>query len=77
MGGHVPRHQLAACVSHRRNSFLLEYGVPTLPWCILFALGYPEGEEPRYFWKGGRTLEKISGVTSVVKPRLDNPLTGG
>jgi hypothetical protein len=46
----VPRHQLAACVSHRRNSFLLEYGVPTLPWCILFALGYPEGEEPCYFW---------------------------
>jgi hypothetical protein len=51
-GGRVPRHQLAARVSHCHNSFLLEYGVPTLLWHILLALGYAEGEEPRYFWEG-------------------------
>jgi hypothetical protein len=77
-GGHVPYHQLVARVSHRRNSFLLEYGVPTLLWCIIFALGYPEGEEPRYFWdRRSRSGGEDIWVTAVVKPRPDNLLMGG
>jgi hypothetical protein len=52
--------------------------VPTLLWCILFALGYPEGEELRYF----RDQRSHSGgediwVIDVVKPRLDNSVMGG
>jgi hypothetical protein len=77
-GGCVPRHKLVACVSRRHNSFLSEYGVPTLLWRILFALGYPEGEELRYFWEGRpRSGGQGIWVTAVVKPRADNPVMGG
>jgi hypothetical protein len=78
MGGRVPRHQLAASVSRRRNTFLLEYGVPTLLWRVLFALGYPEGEKPRYFMEG---RPRFGGegiwVSAVVKPWADNPMMDG
>jgi hypothetical protein len=49
MGGRVTHHQLAVSVSHSRSTFLSKYGLPTLLWRVLFSLGYPEGEEPRYF----------------------------
>ena len=74
----MPRHQLAVRVSRRRSSFLSEYGVPTLLWRILFALGYPEGDEPRYFWdRRSRSEGEDIWVTVVVKPQPDNPLMGG
>jgi hypothetical protein len=52
--------------------------VSTLLWCILFYLGFPEGEELCYFWEG-RPCSGGGGiwVIVVVKPRADNPLMGG
>jgi hypothetical protein len=77
-GGRVPRHQLAERVSRRHSTFLSEYGMPTLLWRTLFALGYPEGKEPRYFWDREPAPDGEGiWVTAVVKPRGDDPAWGG
>jgi hypothetical protein len=49
-GGIAPRHQLAlrTCLRH---TFLGEFGMPTLLWRVLSFVGYPDGMEPRYFWR--------------------------
>jgi hypothetical protein len=72
MGGRVPRHQLAATTLFFRSTVCP-------PCCGAFFSLWVTQKERNHVTsgKGGRTLEKISGVTSVVKPRLDNPLTGG
>jgi hypothetical protein len=78
MGGRVPRHQLVVSVSRCHNTFLSEYGLLTLLWRVLFALSYPEGDEPRYFWEGRpRSGGEGIWVTIVVKPRADNPVMCG
>jgi hypothetical protein len=41
-------------------------------------LGYPEGEEPRYFWERRPRFDGEGiWVTAVVKPRAENPVMGG
>ena len=49
-GGRAPRHQLAPR-THQRHTFLGEFGMPTLLWRVLSYVGYPDGMEPRYFWR--------------------------
>jgi hypothetical protein len=48
-----------------------------LLWLVLFALGYPEGKEPCYFWeRAPRSNGESIWVTTVVKPRGDDPVMG-
>jgi len=75
--GWVPCHQLAPRDSHRKSKFLGMFGMPTLLWRVLSAMGYPEGREPRYYWSreqlGDRTLV---GVKALIPTSGGDPTSG-
>ena len=58
-GRGVPRHRLATKLT--RKTFLSYFGLPTILWRILQAVGYEEGQEPRYSWQ-----KEIYGQDSLV-----------
>ena len=67
-GGRAPRGPLA----RRCSKFLEEFGMTTILWRILYAAGYPEGNEPRYRWlKDSRSDTTSVRVTASVVS-LDN-----
>ena len=45
-----------------RKTFLSYFGLPTILWRILQAVGYEEGQEPRYSWQ-----KEIYGQDSLVE----------
>jgi hypothetical protein len=42
-GERAPRHQLALRERNTMDTFLSEFGMPTLLWRVLHDVGYPEG----------------------------------
>ena len=48
-GAGVPRYPLANRMT--RKKFLAYFGLPTILWRVLHAIGYPEGSEPKYSWQ--------------------------
>jgi hypothetical protein len=46
--------------------------MPTLLWRVLSFVGYPDGMEPRYFWRNNRLGEGLLvTVEAIVRPRGD------
>jgi hypothetical protein len=69
--GRAPCHQLAPCTC-LRHTFLGEFEMPTLLCRELSFVGYPDGMEPRYFWRNNQLGEGLLvTVEVVVRPRGD------
>jgi hypothetical protein len=69
-GGRVPRHQLAPREHRTTDTFLSEFGMPTLLWRVLHDVGYPEGQEPVYSWNESQLVEDGIAVVEITIPAL-------
>jgi hypothetical protein len=57
---------------HVWGTFLGEFRMLTLLWRVLSFVGYPDGMEPRYFWRNDQLGEGLLvTIEVVVRPRGD------
>jgi hypothetical protein len=73
--GKAPHYRLAFRGTCNTDTFLEEFGMPTLLWRVLRAAGYPEGMEPRYFWNEEQLGEAVLVNVEVVVEARDNHST--
>jgi len=77
-GGRAPCHQLASRSLRHKSKFLEEFGMPTLLWRVLSSMGYPEGREPRYYWKKEQLGDDtLVGIEAVVPTSRGDSAWGG
>jgi hypothetical protein len=69
-GGRAPRRQLAPREHRTTDTFLSEFGMPTLLWRVLHDVGYPEGQEPVYSWNESQLAEDGITVVEIIVPAL-------
>ena len=69
-GGRAPRRQLALREHRTRDTFLSEFGMPTLLWRVLHDVGYPEGQESVYSWNESQLAEDGLAVVEITVPAL-------
>jgi hypothetical protein len=69
-GGRAPRCQLAPRERRSTDTFLSEFGMPTLLWRVLHDVGYPEGQEPVYSWSENQLSEDGLAVVEITVPAL-------
>jgi hypothetical protein len=69
-GGRAPRRQLAPRERRNTDTFLSEFGMPTLLWGVLHDVGYPEGQEPVYSWSENQLAKNGLAVVEVNVPAL-------
>jgi hypothetical protein len=56
------------------NTFLSEFGMPTLLWRVLHDVWYPEGQEPVYSWSESQLVEDGIAVVEITVPALGDAL---
>ena len=71
-GERAPRRPLALREHRTTDTFLSEFGMPTLLWRVLHDVGYPEGQEPVYSWNESQLAEDGLVVVEITVPALDD-----
>jgi hypothetical protein len=56
------------------DTFLSEFGMPTLLWRVLHDVGYLEGQEPVYSWSESQLAEDRLAVVEITVPALGDVL---